>query len=105
MKTVFTVYGGNVSADGTATLTGAGKVLGDITAAGFILALLFSGTTWLMGADRSQAVAGYDGAGPRILGRFSARFGTPIVVNLLSGIVATITMVLAIQLTGSNTEK
>ena len=80
-------------------------MLGDITAAGFILALLFSGTTWLMGADRSQAVADYDGAGPRILGRFSARFGTPIVVNLLSGIVATITMVLAIQLTGSNTEK
>ena len=105
MKTVFTVYGGNVSADGTATLTGGGKVLGDITAAGFILVLLSSGTTWLMGADRSQAVAGYDGAGPRIIGRFSEKFGTPIVVNFLSGIVATITMVLAIQLTGSNTEK
>src|SRR5207342_3811640 len=47
MKTVFTVYGGSVDANGVATLTGAGKVLGDIAAAGFILVLLSSGTTWL----------------------------------------------------------
>jgi amino acid transporter len=105
MKAVFTVYGGHVSSDGTATLSGAGKVIGDIAAAGFILCLLSSGTTWIMGADRSQAVAGYDGAGPRILGLFSKRWGTPIVVNLLSGIVSTITMVLAIELTGGNSEK
>ena len=45
--------------------------------------LLSSGTTWLMGSDRSQAVAGYDGAGPRILGTFSTKYGTPIVVNFL----------------------
>ena len=71
MKTVFTVYGGRVASDGTATLTGFGEVLGDITAAAFILVLLSSGTTWLMGSDRSQAVAGYDGGGPRVLGTFS----------------------------------
>jgi amino acid transporter len=109
VKTVFTVYGGSVhvAADGTvtATLTGAGKVLGDFAAFCFILALLSSGTTWIMGSDRSQAVAGYDGAGPRVLGTFSARFGTPIVVNVLSGIVATITMVTAIQLAGGSAEK
>jgi glutamate:GABA antiporter len=104
MKSVFTVYGGEVTADGS-VLTGAGKVLGNLTAAGFILVLLSSGTTWLMGADRSQAVAGYDGAGPRILGTFSKRWGTPIVVNFLSGIVATIVMVLAFQLSGGNSEK
>ena len=42
-----------------------------------------------MGADRILAVAAYDGAGPRALGRFSARFGTPLTVNILSGIVST----------------
>jgi glutamate:GABA antiporter len=100
MKTVFTVYGGEVTKDG-ATLTGAGKVLGDLAAIGFILALLSSGTTWIMGADRSQAVAGFDGAAPRAFGYFSARWGTPVVVNLLSGLFSTIVMVLAFQLTGN----
>jgi glutamate:GABA antiporter len=99
MKTVFTVYGGEVTKDG-ATLTGAGKVLGDLAAIGFILALLSSGTTWIMGADRSQAVAGFDGAAPRSFGYFSARWGTPVVVNVLSGVFSTIVMVLAFQLTG-----
>ena len=93
-----------MTADGP-VLTGAGEVLGKLAAAGFILVLLSSGTTWLMGADRSQAVAGYDGAGPRILGTFSKRWGTPIVVNFLSGIVSTIVMVLAFQLSGGDSEK
>ena len=51
-------------------------MLGDIAAAGFILALLTSGMTWIMGADRAQAVACYDGCGPRRLGVISERFGT-----------------------------
>jgi glutamate:GABA antiporter len=105
MKTVFTVYGGHIETakDGsvTATLTGFGKVLGDLAAIGFILALLSSGTTWIMGADRSQAVAGFDGAAPRSFGYFSARWGTPVVVNIMSGIFSTIVMVLAFQLTGN----
>jgi amino acid transporter len=104
MKSVFTVYGGEVTKDG-AVLTGAGKVLGDLMAAGFILVLLSSGTTWLMGSDRTQAVAGYDGAAPRGLGYFSSRFGTPIVVNFLSGAVSTLVMVLAFNLSGGNNEK
>ncbi|MEA2291158.1 MAG: glutamate:GABA antiporter [Solirubrobacteraceae bacterium] len=105
MKTVFTVYGGSVAtaADGTvtATLTGAGKLLGDLAAIGFIIALLSSGTTWIMGADRAQAVAGYDGGAPRFFGYFSARWGTPVVVNVLSGVFSSIVMVLAFQLTGN----
>src|SRR3954468_21340625 len=105
MKTVFTVYGGDVAKDGTATLTGAGKALGDLAAIGFILALLSSGTTWIMGADRSQAVAGFDGAAPRSFGYFSARWGTPVVVNVLSGVFSTIVMVLAFQLTTGNANK
>lgn len=36
---------------------------------------------------------------------FSARFGTPIAVNLLSGIVATAVMVLAFTITGGNALK
>ena len=66
-----------------------------IAAAGFILALVSSACTWLMGSDRSQAVASYDGAGPRILGRFSARYGTPINVNFLSGVFSTIVFLIA----------
>ena len=99
MKTVFTVYGGEVktAADGTvtATLSGFGKVLGDLCALGFIWALLSSGTTWIMGADRAQAVAGFDGGAPRFFGIFSKRWGTPIAVNLMSGVFSTIVMVLA----------
>ncbi len=105
MKTVFTVYGGSVAADGTSTLSGAGHVLGDIAAVGFIWVLMSSGATWIMGADRTQAVAGYDGAAPRLFGVFSKRWGTPIVVNLLSGIVATIVMILASVLTSGSSQK
>ena len=109
IKIVFTVYGGNVVENGdgtlTPTLTGFGAVLGSVAAAGFIWALLSSGTTWIMGADRSQAVAAYDGAGPRWLGTFSARWGTPIAVNLLSGAFSTITFVAAYELTSGDAAK
>jgi glutamate:GABA antiporter len=50
-------------------------------------------------------MAALDGAGPRFLGRFSARFGTPIAVNLCSGIAATAVMVLAFAITGGNALK
>jgi glutamate:GABA antiporter len=105
IKSVFTVYGGHIAANGTPVLTGAGQVLGYLMATAFILALLTSGTTWIMGADRAQAMAALDGAAPRILGRFSSRFGTPIAVNLLSGLVATTVMVLAFTITGGNALK
>jgi len=58
-----------------------------------------------MGADRAQSVASYDGAGPRFLGRLSKRFGTPIAVNALTGIVASVFMVLAFLLTSGSTAK
>jgi glutamate:GABA antiporter len=104
IKSVFTVYGGHITASGP-VLTGAGKVLGYVIAVTFVLALLTSGTTWIMGADRAQAMAALDGAAPRFLGRFSARFGTPIVVNICSGIAATAVMVLAFAVTGGNALK
>jgi hypothetical protein len=40
MKTVFTVYGGSVAADGTVVLTGAGQLLGWASALVFIWVLL-----------------------------------------------------------------
>jgi amino acid transporter len=84
VKAMFTVYGGHVASDGSATLTGAGLILGRIAAIVFIFALASAGTTWIMGSDRTEAVAADDGGGPRVLGRFSARFGTPVAMNLLS---------------------
>ena len=105
IQDVFTVYGGQVSATGTATLTGAGLVLGDACAILFILCLLTSGATWIMGADRAMAVSCYDGAGPRSLGVINARYGTPVRVNVFSGIVATIVVVLAHQVTSGNAAK
>jgi amino acid transporter len=87
---VFTVYGG------------AASVMTKIAAFGFILALISSACTWLMGSDRSQAVACYDGAGPRVLGRFSAKLGTPVNVNFLSGVISTIVFVAAAKIAGGS---
>jgi amino acid transporter len=105
MKEVFTVYGGSVAANGDVTLTGVGDVLGDIVAVAFILALASSAGAWIGGADRALATSCFDAAGPLWLGRISARTGTPVRVNLLSGIVATITMAAAFALTGSNSNR
>jgi amino acid transporter len=102
---VFTVWGGSVSSSGAATLTGAGKVFGDLAAIGFIAVLLTSGSAWIMGADRAQAVACYDGAGPRFLGSISARFGTPVRMNILSGIMSTILFIMATEITSGNAGK
>ncbi len=105
MKSVFTVYGGHVSPDGTVVLSGAGQAVGAFAAAGFMWILLANGLTWVMGTGRSQAVACLDGAGPPGLGRFSSRLGTPVVMCLVSGGVATVTMAAAFAVSGSNGER
>lgn len=104
IKSVFTVYGGSVGKGG-AELTGAGAFLGGIAAILFILALLSSGVTWIMGSDRSLAVSGFDGAAPRFFGVISAKYGTPVRVNVFSGILATIVLVLAHEITGGSAQK
>ncbi|GAA4847077.1 APC family permease [Saccharopolyspora rosea] len=104
-KTVFTVYGGSVAPDGTVTLTGWGQVFGMICAGGLIIGVLTSGVGWAMGAHRAQAVACADGAGPRWLGEFSAKRGTPVRINVLSGVLASVVMVLALDLSGGDAEK
>jgi glutamate:GABA antiporter len=54
-----------------------------------ILTLVGSGSVWLEGADRTQAIAALDGAAPAWMGRFTS-FGTPIAVNLSSGVLGSL---------------
>jgi amino acid transporter len=81
---VFSVYGG------------AAHALRDIMALGFIAAVMTSGAVWMMGSDRILAVAAYDGAFHPFFGRFNAKFGTPVRVNTMSGIFASIFMIIAV---------
>ena len=73
--------------------------LGWIIAIAVVIALASSGGTWIIGADRTYAIAALDRTAPVFLGRFSGRYGTPIAVNTMSGIVATIAMAVAIFVT------
>jgi amino acid transporter len=62
----------------------------------FVGTLLTSGAVWMIGSDRILAVAAYDGAFPGFFGVFNRTFGTPVRVNTMSGIFASIFMVLAV---------
>lgn len=76
--------------------SGLGTALGWIVAVGMIIALASSGGTWIIGADRTYAIASLDRTAPAFLGRFSGKYGTPVAVNTMSGIVASIAMIAAI---------
>ena len=104
LATVFTVYGG-AATHGAPVLSGGGAVLGDIGAILLVLCLLTSGVTWIMGSDRALAVSGYDGAAPRFLGVLNTKLGTPVRVNIFSGIIATIVLVLAQIITQGDAAK
>jgi glutamate:GABA antiporter len=80
----FSVYGGAQS-----------FLLGVMTIC-FVGTLLTSGAVWMIGSDRILAVAAYDGAFPGFFGVFNRRFGTPVRVNTMSGILASIFMVVAV---------
>ncbi len=105
MKTVFTVYGGSVSPTGSPTLTGAGTVVGALSAVLFIWVLLASGSAWIMGAGRAQAAACQDGGGPHRLGRISERTGVPVVMGLVSGAVSLVTMVATLYITDGDGQR
>src|SRR5437868_9458407 len=62
----------------------------------FVGTLVTSGAVWMIGSDRIQAVAAYDGAFFPFFGVFNRKFGTPVRVNTLSGIVSTIFCVVAL---------
>jgi glutamate:GABA antiporter len=86
MQQVFTVYGG------------ASDFLFDAMALLFIFTLMTSGAVWMIGSDRIQAVAAYDGAFIGFFGVFNRKLGTPVRVNVMSGVVASIFTVAAISL-------
>lgn len=91
LKTVFTVFG---PASG-------GMLM--VSAVVFCFILMTQGSAWMIISDRMQAMAAADGsffAG--FFGRFHKTLGTPIRVNLLSGVVGTVFMLAAMQLTGSS---
>src|SRR5437773_6849195 len=88
IQSVFTVYGGHVAADGAATLTGAGLVLGDFCALLFILCLLTSGATWIMGSDQALAMSCYDRGCPQLPGDVYRELRAPVRGHTLSGVRA-----------------
>ena len=93
VHTMFGVYGS------------AQNFLTDLMALGFIFALITSGAVWMMGSDRIQAAAAYDGAFIPWFGVFNEKLGTPVRVNMLSGVTSTIFMVAAVRLlSGSASE-
>ncbi|HUY74854.1 MAG TPA: APC family permease [Candidatus Dormibacteraeota bacterium] len=84
----------------SSVLGSAAPFFNHVAALAVIFVLLSSGTTWLMGSDRLMAIGALAGSGPKQLGYFSSRFGTPIVVNVFSGIIATIFMFITFFVTG-----
>jgi amino acid transporter len=64
----------------------------------FVGTLLTSGAVWMIGSDRVQAIAAADGAFIPWFGVFNRRFGTPVRVNVMSGVVSSIFCVAAIVL-------
>lgn len=68
----------------------------------FILANTGQGAAWMILSDRMQAITAADGSFfGGYFGRFHRTLGTPIRVNLMSAVLATVFMVAAMQLSGS----
>ena len=77
VKEVYSVYGG------------AADFLVSLTAVLFIFGLLSLGSAWMMATDRIQAMAAADGSFfSGWFGEFSEKYGTPVRVNLLSGLMS-----------------
>ena len=74
---VFSVYGG------------AAHTLLILMTVCFVGTLVTSGAVWMIGSDRIQAVAAYDGSFFPWFGVFNAKLGTPVRVNVMSGVVST----------------
>jgi amino acid transporter len=77
---------------------GAGHTLLVIMTLCFVGTLVTSGAVWMIGSDRIQAVAAYDGAFFPFFGVFNRRFGTPVRVNVMSGVASSIFCIVAINL-------
>jgi amino acid transporter len=77
---------------------GAAHVLLILMTLSFIFALMTSGAVWMIGSDRIQAVAAYDGAFFPFFGVFNKKLGTPVRVNVMSGIASSIFCIAAVEL-------
>lgn len=74
-----------------------------IAAVLFVAILLSQGAAWMIISDRMQGLTAADGAFfGGFFGVFHRGLGTPVRVNLLSGAVATVFMIAAMQLTGTS---
>jgi glutamate:GABA antiporter len=62
----------------------------------FVGALVTSGAVWMIGSDRIQAVASYDGAFFPFFGVFNRKLGTPVRVNVMSGVVSSAFCIVAL---------
>ncbi len=105
MRSAFTVFGGSIGPDGAVVLSGAGRVVGWISAAGFVWVLMASASTWIMGAGRAQAAACLDGGGPRYFGQLCARTGVPLRMGVASGVVSLLTVIAGLLVTGQDGNK
>lgn len=93
MEAVATVYG---------VYGSAAPFMLTLTGIVFALVLMTQGSAWMIISDRMQAMAAADGAFFRgFFGRFHPKLGTPVRVNLLSGVVGTVFMLAAMQVSGS----
>jgi amino acid transporter len=70
----------------------------------FVFVLMTQGSAWMIVSDRMQAMAAADGGFfSRALGAFHPRLGTPVRMNLLSGVTATFFMLAATLLVNGST--
>jgi amino acid transporter len=105
VKSAFTVYGGSIAEDGTVTLTGAGSYLGAFAGVLIIIAVFATGVTWLMSTNRNLAAACFDGSGPRWLAHTNARYATPVRLNNITGIIASVILILGYRLNDGDIAK
>ncbi|MEY9844405.1 APC family permease [Streptacidiphilus sp. MAP5-3] len=74
----------------------AGHALLTVVAVLFVFVLMTQGSAWMIVSDRMQAMAAADGGFfSRGLGAFHPRLGTPVRMNLVSGVTATVFMLAA----------
>ena len=91
ISTVYTVFGP------------AADAMLAVSAIVFCFVLVAQGAAWMIISDRMQAMAAADGSFfGGFFGRFHPKLGTPIRVNTLSGVVATLFMLAAMQLSGTS---
>ena len=75
-----------------------------LTALLFVFALLTQGSAWMMATDRMQAMAAADGSFfGGFFGEFHEKLGTPVRMNILSGVVSTVFAIAALTLVEGTT--